>query len=262
MAAELRHSNRVRHQPVEDTFPRGIQNPFSQQRIERLSYRFPDGGDWASNLQRLKQLNFRALIVGGHGTGKSTLIRELQLRLSGEELTVRPITEPLQVKTTARRMSDESIDSVLLLDVPRVDRMGSTSSRYHVCSRRQQRSLLADQLRQLDAGTLLLVDGIERLTWLERQWLVHRTASAHQAAGLIAIVHHRRNLLRLPTWIETRPTEALLIELVGQLLEDQPEPIRSRIHRRAVELLKQHRSNIRATLRQLYDEWASDLPRS
>ena len=257
MRAELRHSNRVCHQPAEDVFPCVTQNPFSQQRIERLSYRFPDGGDWASNLQRLKQLNFRALVVGGHGTGKSTLIRELQLRLSGEELAVRPITEPLQIKTTARRTFDESIDSVLLLDVPRIDRRCSTPSRYRVRSRRQQRSLLADQLRDLDSGTLLLVDGIERLTWLERQWLVHRTASEHQAAGLIAIVHHRLNLLRLPVWIETAPTQDLLVDLVDDLLAEQPESMCLPIQHRARILFQQHRRNIRDTLRQLFDEWSS-----
>ena len=230
-------------------------NPFSQQRIERLAYRFPDGGCWASNLNRLKQLKFRAAVVGGYGTGKSTLIRELRSRLSGEELSARPVTEPDQSKSIAHRSIDESIRSTLLLDVPRVDRGCAITSRYRVGSRRQQRSSIANRLLELDAATLLLVDGIERLTWLDRQWLIHMTASASQVAGLIVIVHRRRNWLRLPMWIETRPTENLLIELINDLLVDQSSTDLDRIHQRGRELFIQHRRNIRATLRQLFDEW-------
>ncbi len=230
-------------------------NPFSQQRIERLAYRFPDGGDWASNLQRFRQMNFRASVVGDFGTGKSTLVRELKMRLSGEDLAVRPITEPVQPKSIANRSVDESIRNVLLLDVPRVDRGCTETSCYGVTSRRQQRSSIAQQLRELDAHTLLLVDGIERMTWFDRLWLVHKTASPSQVAGLIVIVHHRRNWLRLPVWIETQPTEDLLIELINEILADQRETDLARIHQRSCELFKQHRPNIRATLRQLFDEW-------
>lgn len=230
-------------------------NPFSQQRIERLAYQFPDGGDWASNLQRLKQMKFRASVVGDFGTGKSTLVRELRVRLSSEGLVTRPITEPVQPKSIANRSIDESIRNVLLLNVPRVDRGCTESSCYRVTSRRQQRSSVAQRLSEMDAHTLLLVDGIERLTWFDRQWLVQKTASSSRVAGLIVIVHHRSNWLRLPVWIETRPTEDLLIELINDLVVDQSEKDRARIYQRGCELFKQHRHNIRATLRQLFDEW-------
>lgn len=230
-------------------------NPFTQQRIERLAYRFPDGGDWASNLERLKKLNFRALIVGGHGTGKSTLIRELRSRLSGEKPMARPITEPLRAKNTVAQPIDDSIRNTILLDVPRVTENDQLPLAWLISSRRAQRSSVANRLRELEPGTLLLVDGIERLAWLDRQRLVHWTASESRVAGLIVIVHHRRNWLRLPTWIETRPSETLLVELIDELLADQLQSVRSRIHHRARVLFQRYRHSIRAVLRQLYDEW-------
>ncbi len=55
-------------------------NPFAAHRVERIPYRFAEG-DWSSNLARLAQLGFRAAIVGPHGTGKTTLLEQLSVRL-------------------------------------------------------------------------------------------------------------------------------------------------------------------------------------
>lgn len=230
------------------------ENPFAQQRLERLSYRFPDGGDWDSNLSRLAELNFRAVIVGGYGTGKSTLVRELQHRLAGVT-TDRPITEPLQCTNPVSQTQSGLIMNSMLLGVPRV---GSPFSRDRSggVPRRQQLAIVAAQLQALNSGTLLLVDGVERLTIFDRLRLVHHTAAASRVAGLIVIVHHSRHWLRLPTWIETQPSASLLSDLIKELLSDRNEMEQSRIQRRGAELLMQNRNNIRATLRQLYDEWA------
>lgn len=246
----------VDHQPSKRASETRSRNPFSQQRIESLAYRFPDGADWESNLARLKELNFRALVVGSFGTGKSTLLRELQSRLLGRRSVVhRPISEPIPTQTSAKCSISETICRVILLDVPRVEAGHCSISRLRVGSRKQQRAAIADQLSDLDSGSLLLVDGIERLTWLDRQRLVQQTAARARVAGLVVIVHRRHHLLRLPIWIETRPTEALLIELVDELLAAQPETIRSFIHQRGLELANQNPHNIRATLRHLFDEW-------
>ncbi len=239
---------------------RRSENPFAQQKIERLSYRFPDGGSWASNLSRLAALNFRAVVVGGYGTGKSTLIRELQHELAGVT-TDRPITEPLQRWNPVSQTPSPStsITHSMLLDVPRAGsrfRRGRNGG----VARRQQQAMVADQLLGLNRGTLLLVDGIERLTWLDRQRLVHQTATVSQVAGLIVIVHQPRHWLRLPTWIETQPSAALLNDLINELLSDRTAMERSFFQQRGTELLKQSRNNIRATLRQLYDEWSLVLP--
>ena len=55
-------------------------NPFRTELLERIPFRF-ESGDWDSNLLRLKQLNYRAAIVGQKGSGKTTLLEQLQSRL-------------------------------------------------------------------------------------------------------------------------------------------------------------------------------------
>ena len=55
-------------------------NPFSIDRLDRLTYRFSDDS-WETLLPRLQQLDFRASLVGSHGCGKTTLLGELGQRL-------------------------------------------------------------------------------------------------------------------------------------------------------------------------------------
>lgn len=52
-------------------------NPFAVARLPALPFRFPAGDDLESTLARLATLNHRAALVGGHGRGKSTMLREL-----------------------------------------------------------------------------------------------------------------------------------------------------------------------------------------
>ena len=55
-------------------------NPFRTELLERIPFRFKSG-DWDSNLLRLKQMNYRAAILGRKGSGKTTLLEQLQMRL-------------------------------------------------------------------------------------------------------------------------------------------------------------------------------------
>ena len=58
------------------------QNPLRVDRVHAIGYRFPEG-DWPQQLERLERLRFRAAILGDHGRGKTTLLRELACRLPG-----------------------------------------------------------------------------------------------------------------------------------------------------------------------------------
>jgi hypothetical protein len=55
-------------------------NPFSTARLQHIRYRF-QGGSWDGFLEDLKQRRYRGAIVGPEGTGKTTLLEDLEPRL-------------------------------------------------------------------------------------------------------------------------------------------------------------------------------------
>lgn len=200
-------------------------NPFAQSRLEQLAFRFPDGDGWDANVERLMQLGMRASIVGRRGTGKSTLLRELYRRWSGDALLLdvpRCRTWPQfarDVITMTRDPDDRSV------------------------SRRQQRQYVRERLRMIDDATLLLVDGIERLRWIDRMWLLRRK----RGTGMVVTLH--RPAMALPVWIATQPTTQLLDELLAELVDGDRQ-----LSRRANDLFARHGNNLRDVLRQMYDE--------
>ena len=105
-------------------------------------------------------------------------------------------------------------------------------------------------LRELSAnvgpGHIILFDGAEQLS----RWSWWGFLRKVRRAGGLLITSHRSDLL--PTLIECRTDEALLTELIAELLQ---EPIEKRREQTAT-LFKKHGGNLRDALRELYDEWA------
>ena len=66
---------------------RARNNPFRSEKIATIPF-MPQGISWSEILQRLKELDFRAAIVGPEGSGKTTLLEQLAPRLG--ELGLRP----------------------------------------------------------------------------------------------------------------------------------------------------------------------------
>src|SRR6185503_9378150 len=59
---------------------RARDNPFSTDRLQRIRYRFQER-TWENLMERLERMHYRAAIVGGEGTGKTTFLEDLEPRL-------------------------------------------------------------------------------------------------------------------------------------------------------------------------------------
>jgi hypothetical protein len=66
---------------------RARDNPFATDRVQRIRYALPDG-DWPGLLARLDRLAWRGAIVGPHGTGKTTLLEDLQAQLRASDIPI------------------------------------------------------------------------------------------------------------------------------------------------------------------------------
>ena len=127
---------------------RARENPFRTERVHRVRYRFVDG-TWDGLMARLKELDYRAALVGPDGSGKTTLLEELAPRLA-------------HVGFGARRL--------FLND-----------------QKRSFPKVFTDQFfATLDANDIILFDGADlmgRLAWLRFR------RRARKAAGLVITSH-------------------------------------------------------------------------
>ncbi len=181
-------------------------NPFATDRLDTVPFRF-SLGDWEENLQRLAKLNYRAAIVGQRGSGKSTLLRELVKQLPKVGQPVSYLNLPLE-KTAHGK-------------------------------------LLAAGLASAFRGAVLLVDGMERLSLVNRFRIMRETK---YLPGLVATQHRTG---RLPTWIHCQTSVTLLREILQDLQLSQPEIIAA-----GEQAFLRARGNLRDTLRELYDLYA------
>lgn len=69
---------------------RPCENPFSVQRIDAIDYRLSDT-TWAEVYSRLRDLDYRAAVVGPHGTGKTTFLDSLGNLLETHGLETRHV---------------------------------------------------------------------------------------------------------------------------------------------------------------------------
>lgn len=230
-------------------------NPFAQQRLERLLFHFPDNRTWETHLHDLHRLEYRAAIVGPRGSGKSTLLREMHRRLSGScqaktesdggGFWLEPISEPLRASLSANNVSRPQ---TLLIDIPPLRSAGNDFG----LSDRQRRQWLRARFKHITSQTLVLIDGIERLSWSQRFGLLRRTAHPKRCGGVVVALHEQRRWTRLPVWLRTRPTvellETLLIELeiAGTI---SPAVVR--------QLFEKHAGDLREVLRELFDRSSS-----
>ena len=98
---------------------RARDNPFAVDRVHTIRYR-PQGTTFADLLTRLRELNYRAALVGSDGSGKTTLLEDLEQALTKQGVKTRMVfvndTAPLPDPACRRLLSKLNRDEVLLLD--------------------------------------------------------------------------------------------------------------------------------------------------
>jgi hypothetical protein len=101
--------------------------------------------------------------------------------------------------------------------------------------------------RGLRCCDMVLLDGAEQMDWMT--WNLFRWRC--RVAGGLIITTHRPG--RLPMLYRCETDEALLIDLLGELLS---APVTMKMRREAAHLFELYRGNIREVCRDLYDQFA------
>ena len=190
-------------------------NPFRMQRIEALRYRLDDAG-WQQLLARFATNRWRGVLVGPHGSGKTTLREELEQRLRAEGWQVRR----------------------LVLGDGEVVRW----------------STLTALIAKADGRTLLSLDGLDRLGTFMWWRLRHAArdvggilATSHVPGRLPTLHQHQTSSALL---------RDLVHDLVDAHAsdDDDNDGRRTWIDQRCEELFTRHHGDVRACLRGLYDD--------
>lgn len=183
-------------------------NPFATcwTRPGALAFHFPAGECAEQLVAQLAAANWRGEIVGPHGSGKSTLLESLKPHLAAAGRSLSGIT----LHNAQRRLPAEFI----------------------------RRSLASSR-------PLLVIDGFEQLSWLNRVLLKWRCGRA--SAGLLVTSHASTGL---PLLFRTQPNLPLAERLVSSLTARNPSFVT------AADVAASHAchgSNLRELLFALYD---------
>ncbi len=175
-------------------------NPFASHHIRpgAVPFLFPADQSLSQILERFRSSGWRGQIVGGHGTGKSTLLVALARALEAADHVVRFEQLPA---------GRQRLPAGLLHWEP-----GSSP---------------------LDRPPILLLDGAERLWPWSRWWLGRQLR--RQGWGLIAAAHRP---LGLSTLYRTRPTPELASRVIAHLAAEAsvPADLATRLRRRGGDL--------------------------
>ena len=184
-------------------------NPFNVQRTDAIPFDFRETHfeNLKAFAKHVETFSFRGAILGDHGRGKTTLLCDLN-----------------------SFFCEQGVDCELVF-LPRETNL--------------QRSAVQSLVRRGQGGAIVMIDGIERLSFLQRQQLIARSKVF---AGFIATTHH---FGRLRTLIQCRTSQRTLTAVLEALELNRPEIVTS-----ATTLLSKHRGNMRLVLRDLYDQYA------
>ena len=164
------------------------------------------------------QSGFIGQIVGPHGSGKTTLTHAMQRELRGTFDVVRRLT--VRNQSVGNHLGISSIQTVV-------------------------------ETTHSSGSMLLIIDGVERLSLLQRMMLVgycKKSQSKPYPIGLLITTH--RKLVGVPVLFKTIPSLELLKQIVQNLAPDfAPEP------ELLASVYEQTDGNLREALMSLYDAW-------
>jgi hypothetical protein len=216
--------------------PPNRSNPFCTRFVRpgAIAFRFDsslgrsDGGEAAAMI--VQELVHRrwGLVVGEHGSGKSTLIETLLPRLHDRFCDVRTFQ----------------------MHAPTADNLPSRWAQ-----RRKSSAALIRVAKSLAPSGLMVVDGIEQLSLASRFRLIHIARSNQQF--VLATSH--RDLWPFSTLFRTRVTADLINNLTESLLADAPAVLRRAVHRELQTRPLTTLQNVRELWFDLYDV-AETLP--
>ena len=162
------------------------------------------------------------LVVGEHGSGKSTLIQTLLPRLHDRFCDVRTI------QTHA----------------PTADDLAS-----RLAQRRKTSAAVIRTAKSLAPSGLMIVDGLEQLSLASRFRLMHIARSSQQF--VLATSH--RELWPFATLFRTQVTSDLINDLTEALVADQPDVLRRAVQRELQTRPLTTLQNVRELWFDLYD---------
>ncbi|TWT64680.1 ATP-binding protein [Allorhodopirellula solitaria] len=206
-------------------------NPFASRFVRpgALAFRGVDGGAGAEQSSDEPQHNFAerliarlrearcGVIVGNHGTGKSTLLRELAGPLDRE------MSGGVWVQLTQSHGYRETLNNVRTLG-------------------RLQRSVAR--------GGVFVIDGAEQVPRFLRSWIAHRC----RRGGQFALVTSHHELAGFETLYHTELSPELINELLGELLAPEKNDIDPALHTQLRNHLQTRDLREVSNLRDLWDE--------
>lgn len=169
---------------------RACDNPFSTDRVLEVRYQ-PQDKSWDEVLHRLAALNYRAEITGAEGSGKTTMLEDLEVKL--RDLGHSPV----------------------LIRLRQDDGSAAFSSVHNL-------------LRLINEKNLLLLDGAEQLSFFVWHYLKTKTRAF---AGLVITAHTQGRLPSLiHSETSAHILEEIVEELLGDDIQHLRIPIETLFH--------------------------------
>ncbi|WP_442507091.1 ABC transporter ATP-binding protein [Novipirellula sp. SH528] len=197
-------------------------NPFCT-RIVRpgaIEYTFDQQGDLGDDvdglLSRICNTRYH-LIVGPHGSGKSTLIRELVSQIENR------FSKIVEIQLHDPELSPQQPFRSWLGRIFR-----------HPIHKRQMRICVAKQQTAVTGGGLLIIDGLEQLSWFAV--VAIRSRARRQGQTVLATSHqsHRGFAVLRNTTLDAGKIIALTESLIASITESEQTLVRRELDRRSL----------------------------